>query len=432
MRIVIGKRHRYNEGTSQFGQITYVSLFILTVIVSFGKITEGLFPNTFSFELVQLLLCSTIFFRERTEIKRKWKMLFFSYIVITVFYYYYFSSEFHFDRVLIVKNIVLNIMQALSNLMLFFTFYTSSIDRKIESILRFIFSCQVITYILYIFLNSSDGVFPTTWGAKYIMQDGTGRFKGTFSEPVVMGFMLGISVFYILIKYDTWLKYPITGILMYIIFFECKAKFAVIALPIAIFIAIGGKYKFKYFWHIIIIAAFVGVIALSYYVRNNVIISLSFIGEYFGRNSSFFTRFFFIFTAMIKLVKYPLGTGFGLSYEYFSGMESLLDLGRTLGMDTSEVRSYIENQSGAFSSKDSFSMIVSSFGFVGIILYLGIIKRLITMKVYRRHLVRGLIVFILLESTVTVNILHFPYILYGIFCIMLINSMKVNNKLFLP
>ena len=429
MKLVIGKRYHNNEIRPYFRQVTYISLFILTVMVSFGSITQELFPNTFSLELVQLLLCLIIFIHERVRIERKWKIVFVLYVVITAFYFVHFSKDFHFARTQILKNIVLNIMQALSDFMLFFTFFNCTIDKKIESILGFIFSCQVITYFMYIFLNSSDGIFPTTWGAKYIMQDGTGRFKGTFSEPVVMGFMLGISIFYVLIKFNTWIKYPVTGILIYILFFECKAKFAVIALPLAIFVALGGKYKFRHFWNFIIAAAFVGIIILSYYVRNNVDISLSFIGEHFGRNSSFFTRFFFIFTAMIKLVKYPIGTGFGLNYEYFYGMDSLLDLGRSLGMDTSEVRSYIENQSGAFSSKDSFSMIISSFGIVGIIICLMIIKKLLTMKVIKRHLIRGLVVFIIFEAVITVNVLQFPYVLYTIYCIMLINTMRVDNNL---
>lgn len=302
---------------------------------------------------------------------------------------------------------------------------------------------ELIAYVIYINTRTINYVWSSE--IQYsILQDWTGRFSGTFSEPVNMGFYLGLMVFVVLLSFNNWVKYPLLAFLVYIIYFSCKAKLTLVALPAAflfvIFIIRNVKIKedSRTLIYIFIIIAAI-LLSVGYIFPNSV---LNFVGKIStitsasnfvtgNRNvsDSFSTRFFFMLAAARNLLIYPFGSGYGMNYEYFgAAFQDLKGLFYKNGISVWELSSYTSEAAAAgMGAKDTYSYVACAYGLPGLYILLKEFSKAANRTYSSNLLCRSLVTFVFFEAVLSANIFSTTYLPYIILVYLVLNEYTINE-----
>lgn len=410
-------------------KIVYFIMYMIFFIGFFDVFLEMYFRSV-TIAILMLMLSIMLFLTERAKINQTWLALFAFGCIITVCFYLLFSDDFHYDMITSLKNTVIIAVNALRNTLLLSFFWRKKIDKVIARMVQLFFVMESAMYVLYLYFLKRGGAAERVFLENRMLRDWTNRFHGTFSEPAIMGFYLGIMFFLVLIYMNSKWKYMIAGAIVYVLYFACKAKFALIAFPIAIIVAVLTEKKFIKGLGIVFTISMVGCLfLLSLLALNNPKSIFNFIVSNFGDNASFGDRFYFLVVSLRSIIVYPFGTGYGLNYEYYyRSVHDLVPLMKRVVLDASEIitATAIGSQFG-MNGKETVSHLICIYGIPGIILYLKYIGHLINLKVKHKGLIRGLIVFVFVESIVTIDIFMGYCIPLVLIVIMTINTCRIQN-----
>ena len=272
------------------------------------------------------------------------------------------------------------------NFFYIFILYVEYSDLDFDFNIKFIFIFQLIV----------EGISFIRYINTYTVH----RFHGTFPEPVVMGFWCGVCFFIVLLQFESKWKYIIALFLIYILYFHCKAKFALLAFPLAIFFALFYRITVSKRQNILLVLIFIVIIGLYALNSTYIIIKyLTFIKNHIEINATntFVTRFFYLLEALQNLFINPFGVGFGLEYElYYPYFQPYIEIANNVGVDTSEISQYINPNT--IIEKESISIISGHFGMVGILIYLAYFLKIRRQICKRKFLVNALMLYVFFES----------------------------------
>lgn len=372
----------------------------------------GLIPFPFSV-LINTFLCFLLFYNNKAlhkHLNKKfiyWLLFSFAITFITFFYLIQKGLNYELDKNM--KSIVVNFYNIFFTIFLYIEFGECEFNTKIKRLFILQLCIELLSFMFYI--NT-----PTTH-----------RFKGTFVEPVVMGFWLGIAIFILLLNFRTKIKYILVFILIYILYFFCKAKFAMIALPLALVFAFTyklkkGKYEriillFIFLFFLLFFSIFIDQITEIFFIQISKRIPLN-------ATNTFTTRFFYFFSALKNTFLRPFGYGFGLEYEYYySFFEPYISLANKFHLDTSELMNYINPDT--IIEKESISVIVGHFGLIGFIIYLNSFFKIQARINKKKYLSNALLLFVFLESCIT---MHFYVNILFIYAKIALNPFLRNRE----
>lgn len=408
---------------NDLSNFTYVALGIMVLLSAFNGIVAYK-VGTFPVILLKAILCTLIFIVEKASLSKKVAIFFLSYVMITFIYFFIFNINAHYDSWYNFKNVIISMMDVYCVIALFLVFRNKLCGKPFIVIMGLLLGLETVFYFLYLKGYSFE--------SRYLLKDWTGRFKGTFSEPSKLGFLIGILIFTILILFKSKLRLIIVAGLVYVLFTACKSKFPLLAIPLSLFISIpigkridlnikGKKYLF---YSVVVILAVTYIIVALF--SPSVIFSA--IYNSVGSNMSFTTRFFFPVASARQFALFPFGTGYGNSLEYYvRQFENLAPLMEKCHLDISELKEY--SMSGpSMSANDTISYLTCSFGITGLLLYFSEIGKIIEQKYIRGNYVRGIVIFVLLESVFTKQIFAMDdAFIFVVFALCVINSCKKEN-----
>jgi hypothetical protein len=396
---------------------------IILLYITITGIFNGIILISLSISVLLIidgfLFLSFIFFNfsHKASANRTLVLFVVFYFFISVFFLIYFFENNNYGFLKLLRNVIVNAFYFIFYISLFKYAENLNLNRFRLNLLKFVIFLEAILFILYLLYNKKNGIVGKTIIQSIIFQDFSGRFQGTFSEPSILGFFLGtisLCVLYLDIKH----KYFISGLLIFILYYACGAKFALISLPFAFIISMTFYHikNIRYIYTFLVLSIVICIISLSYnsFVNN----FYFYIGKYITdkeTTGTFVTRFSFIFISIKKMFNLPVGTGWGMNYEYFrDGLLELIPIAKRHYLSTFEIEGYINNVN-FFASKETFSIITSSFGFIGLFFYIKYISLSID-KRYNKLIGNTLILFVFLQSMFSTSIIHmahFPFILYS-------------------
>jgi hypothetical protein len=319
----------------------------------------------------------------------------------------YFVNINHFG----INKLLLNVIATFFYIIYSFVLYGKSgnflLNRILKNIVSMSLFINIILFILYFLYNKKNGLLGKTPIQIIIFQDFQGRFQGSFSEPSILGWYLGCMALVVVLIYKSKLKYIVSLVCLYILYFACQAKFVLIGLPASLLINIFfSKLAIKdikpLIFFTMIIACFVAL-----FIDNIMAVVYSTIAKYveYQETGTFVTRFSFLLASFENIGKYPLGSGFGLNFEVFrDNMEKISNIGNHYGLYTEEIMGYLKN-SRNFGSKETVSLIISMFGFIGFYILIKHFLSLYTFKYNHAFICKSLLVFIFLEIVFSMNIM---------------------------
>lgn len=351
----------------------------------------------------------------------------------------YFEKN-HYGFTKLFNNSILSII-CFSNFYLLYKLFKNEFFTKSIS---FLFKLQVFIeigfFIYFVLYNKNNGLFGKSIIQIFLLQDFSGRFQGSFSEPSCLGLWLGAAIFIIFLLYRKFFSYLIGFIFIFALYNSCKAKFALIAFPISIIISVIF-YKIKYFstyrndiiklkfdYHIFLLFFFICI--FSFYWHQLTFSFYCFIANVFEKEGSgtYVTRFGFLLSSIKDICIYPLGHGIGMNYEAFqSVVTDIIPIANNAGLDTFELRGYKIDPNN-MGSKETFSMLASTFGFLGIYLYFMFFKNLLSNHYCHKFLSFSLIAFIFFETLITGNIISDSAFFILIFSKMALNTDRRHDK----
>ena len=363
----------------------YFIFFFFTIDYLFSIIP---FPLNIA---INTILCLLLFYNNKSiheHLSKKfmyWLLFTLAITFITLFYLICKGLNYGLDKN--IKSIIINFYNVFFTLFLYIEFGESKFNTKIKNLFIIQLGIELLAFIKYL-------QYPTIH-----------RFRGTFAEPVVMGFWLGIAIFILLLNFRAKIKYIFAIILIYILYFHCKAKFAMIAFPIALLVAFSYKLKKNKYFRIISIG-FVLLLLLIYSIYSEQIIALFFrqISKHvpLDATNTFTTRFFYLLTSLKNTFIRPFGYGFGLEYEYYSPyFESYISLANYFKLDTSELVNYVNPDT--IIEKESISVIIGHFGLVGLIIYIYNFVKVQESINKKKYLANALLLFVFIESCITMH-----------------------------
>lgn len=371
--------------------------------------------------------------------KQEILFVFFYLFVTSVSLVLYFDNN-HYGFIKLFKNSVLTTVSFCN----FYLLYKIFKDECFTKPVSFLFRLQVLIelgfFIYFVLYNKNNGLLGKSIVQIFLLQDFTGRFQGSFSEPSDLGFWLGAAIFIIFLLYRKVFSYLIGFIFIFALYNSCKAKFALIAFPISI-IASLFSYKVNYSstyknaiiqqkvdYNIFLIFFFICL--LSLYWEQKTSSFYHFIAKIFEKEGSgtYVTRFGFFLSSIKDICSYPLGSGLGMNYEFFqSVITDVVPIAADSRLETWELRGYRLNPNN-MGSKETFSLIASSFGFLGLYLYFMYFKNLISNRYIHKFFSFSLICFIFFESLITKNIIQSSAFFILVFSKMALNTDKRREK----
>ena len=411
----------------------YPYFVLLWFVVSgmFNGISTIFFGSAKFVSVGTVLVFGLFCLSSKTRLFTKKEIIFASfYLFLTGVVLIIYSNNNHYGLVKLIKNMVLTIIMLFDFVILYKEFY----DYQFNSIIKRIFTFQILLelglYILFVLFNKNNGMLGKSVIQIFVFQDWSGRFQGTFSEPSLLGVWLGAAAFISFFIYKNKIcKLFLFCICVYILFTACKAKFALIALPFALILSCFRKLSLRQSnkMGLAFICFFTCVVALFFQsVVYSFFTLLKKTIEVDG-SATYVTRFGFLFASIEDACLYPLGRGIGLNYEVFQNLfSSIIPIVDKIGLDTFELKSYAKNPNN-MGSKDTFSFLLSQFGFLGIYVYFDFFKTLLSKKYIYQFFSLGLIFFLLLESIVTTNMFTFPVFFIFLFTKILLNSIAKEN-----
>lgn len=399
--------------------------------VVFSGLFNGIFTLVFGASLtiiintcfsVGLFLCSSRLKKyTRTEI-----LFVVFYIALSFCFLLFYFERNHYGILKLLKNSILTFL-SFFNIAIFFRYFK---DFQLTGYLKKLFSMQLLIeiffYLLFILYNKNDGMFARSNVQIFILQDWTGRFQGTFSEPSVLGMWLGTATLITLMIYKK-IGRILAILLVCILYTACGAKFALIALPVSLIMALFYKfYNHSYNKYLLLAVCFMFALIGLWFDRFVFIFFEMLRGLLNDTSVTYSTRFGFIFSTIDNIFMFPLGQGFGMNYEYYQNLiYEVAPIANKAGFDTWEILSYATNPNN-LGPKDTFSMITSSFGLIGLFLYLNYILNFFSLKCKQKYFVVSLVCFILIESVVSANIFSSSGLVFILFARMAINTNRIT------
>jgi hypothetical protein len=301
-------------------------------------------------------------------------------------------------------------------------------DKFKKTLLLFIILLEVILFCFYILYNKKNGLLGHSMVQMVIFQDyGSGRFQGSFSEPSYLGMCLGVTALLVLLIFRSKIRYLTAFVLVFILYYACRAKFAIISLPIAFFVGIccSKLPRINYIYPYLLLLFIFCIIAFFY--KETIDKLYFFISQLESKKEStgtYVTRFAFLFISAKELFHYPLGTGIGLNFEYFrEGIKDAIITANRYNLYTSEIEGYLFD-SRNFGSKETLSIIISSFGIIGLFFYVKHFLFYLGQKYKNQIICNVLISFILLQSIFTASILSSVSIVFILYTRMALYEFK--------
>ena len=380
---------------------------------------------------VDTLLCTSLFLLRNKSIKFTTKhVLFFSgFLLLTLLSLVYYSNNSHYGFQKLLNNVILTCVSYVNLFIVFFTFDLHPFTKTIARLFKFQIFLTLIFYVFYILFNKQSGILKHSFIQIFILQDWTGRFQGTFAEPGYLGFWLGSAAFISLLVFRKRLGYPLSILLLFILYTACKAKFALIAVPLAL---VCSSLPIKYFfskYHVSLFFRFFCICVFSLFwdsfTQNFFEIISHFIPS--DGSSTYVTRFSFLLTSIKDICMFPFGHGFGLNYEVFHPiLTDIIPRADSVGLETEELRGYFSNPNN-MGSKETFSLFATSCGFIGIAVYFLYFKKLLCFHYHKSFFSVALILFCFVESFFTGNVTGDAYFFMLLFIKMALNSNEIRG-----
>lgn len=374
-----------------------------------------------------LLALGLIFFNANTRRISYKQICFFSfYYFLTCISLLLHINNNHYGFQKLMNNVILTSISYLNLFILYKTFEKRYFTKGIKKLFKIQILLNIILFIFYLLFNKKTGIIGHSIIQIFIFQDFNGRFQGTFAEPGYLGFWLGASAFISLLVFERKQGFSLFILLLFILYTSCKAKFALIAIPIAILFSLFHFRIFFSKYNLNLILLFIIICLCSLFWLFVTEKFFYFLSQYISKDgsSTFVTRFSFLFTSFKDICLYPIGHGFGLNYEIFQPvLLDIIPIADKLGLETSELVGYMTDPNN-MGSKETFSLISTSCGFFGIAIYFLYFKHLLCIKYYKNFIATSLILFCLIESVITGNIFYDPYFFLLLFIKMALNSNK--------
>lgn len=401
-------------------------LFYITLIGLFNGVTLLFLSVPVQLSINIILLFFLICFDRSILIFTYKEILFITFYLfftILVTLCYFTHNTYGFDKLL--KNVILSII----NILELYLFYKHFKSKKIIYGYKLIFIFQILIQIVFLLLfifRKKLGI-PLIRG--FILQDWSGRFQGSFSEPSCLGLWLGAMTFCLLMLKKTKIKYCFAIICLYILYSFCKAKFALLAVPLALVISpmrkinLSKKNNYELFFCCVIISVvcvfYDSLLKLFFYL-----ISCLFDKE---GSATYVTRFLFILSSIQNANLFPIGRGVGLNYEiYQQGLYEVISVANSYDLETWELLGY-RNNPNCLGDKSTFSYILSNFGYLGLFVFLTFIKSQIQ-KHKDNFFAICLILFLFFESVFSGNMISFSAFPVIIFSKMALNTIYDSKE----
>lgn len=355
-------------------------------------------------------------------------IVFYMFITLSSLLLFFRYNHYGFEKLL--KNVILTWLTLLDYFILYINFRDTSFSKGIVRIFLVQIFVECFLFFLYILYNKNSGLISQSYIQGFIFQDFVGRFQGSFSEPSFLGFWLGCVICVLSLIFRRKIKYVSAALLIVILYWACKAKFALLAFPGAIICAVCVPRRFFSKYNLEIFFSLICFCLLSLFWKN---VSESFficLSHLIPRKASatYVTRFAFLLSSLQNICFYPIGHGFGLNYEVFQNIfTDIAPIAKNVNLEIFELLSYRLDPNN-MGSKDTLSLIISSCGFLGIILYLQYFKKLLCDKYRYPFASLTLILFIFFESIITGNIFSNSSFFIVLFAKMALNSNKIEDK----
>jgi hypothetical protein len=406
------------------------SLFYLTLTGIFNGVVSLLLSVTTKFCIDVSLLFVFLICNVRSQIKiNKTLLYFFSfYLSLTVFFLLFYTVNNNYGFMKLIKNVILTTFYLIFYIILFIYSDGKNLDGFKKGLFVLIVLLEIVLFVFYVLYNKNNGLLGNSPLQIVIFQDyGEGRFQGSFSEPSYLGMCLGVTALLVLLISKSRIRYLVGFVLVFILYYACRAKFAMVSLPLAFLAGICCLKlpRINYIYPYLLLLFSLCFIALFY--EDFVNKMFYFISQLEGKKEStgtYVTRSAFLFTSIKELFYYPIGMGMGLNFEYFrEGMQKIIVTANRYNLYTSEIRGYLFD-SDNFGSKETLSVIISSFGITGLLFYIKNFSFYLGKKYKNQVICNILIFFIFLQSVLTTSIVSSVNIIFILYAKMALHEHK--------
>jgi hypothetical protein len=394
-----------NGKKSAFLKLQYFLIFLFYLLALYNAIYKIFFHDTVYDNLIDLsiplIIAAIMLFRGiRLKLPKIYLLALLAYMVLSILFAIvldrYFLAE------IVIKNLILTLMTVVDFYLFLNSFYLENQDIN-RTITKWVISgimFMVLFFVFYlVFRNSS---FKYVAYAYDIVQDVQGRFQGPFSEPSIAGFFC-ISLAFLALQYLKRMRKTIAIFLVIVLYVFIKAKMAVVALPISIILAVCIKnLRINKLHVILLLNALVFIFILVLPVVNSEILNLISTMEY-EQQGTFVTRWVTMETSFKHLLYYPIGTGFGVDISSMMPiLKDYYEKNYSPYIYFDEIKKGFESYFG-FGSKDTLSFAMTSFGFLGLNIFLSLFIDLIK-KQRRDVLLTSFTLFMFISFSTYINI----------------------------
>jgi hypothetical protein len=332
-------------------------------------------------------------------------------------------------------DIVKLLLQTIVSAFVFFSFFITynALTKSIVSENDFFVERSIKLIGIFFFLNLLTALYV---GILYLnghqVIDFNGRFlfvspislrvNGFFTEPSYLGFYCGFFGILVYSVFRNWKSLAISVFSLVLLTFVIGAKFAYIAFILAIFLAYplskvsSSHIRFLLYFSLITIYA---VASANYdsYLMNKYISMLDYEDQ-----GSFVTRIGYVSSSLRFITTHPLGQGFGGwingSLPYMKDVISFTN-GLRNGELIEEIATGVD-----FLPKESFSMMIFMFGWLGAVLIIESAMKMISIAA-KDPVKIALILFFYISLIVYINFMAVPIVLP--FFIVLIKSLHYKR-----
>lgn len=400
-----------------------------------AKLCNGKGQIVITFILLVILLVTQIKFK--LCVNYKWIIYYlFMLFLSSIYLLYSLTTTSNFSRNKIISNYIISNIELIMYVVICILIY----KRYIHSYAFYsaIKKLVLISTLFELFLLCIYIQFNDYLSSIICVVSMDGRFKGSFSEPSVLGFFWGLGIILVPYIYKKWWAFAISTIQTWALYTYCGAKFAILALPISLIIAylllkIKTTYHLQNFVVIIFLLVMFIISVANFNITNIFAKFLSSVHD-FNFVESFSTRFSFIIATIKNLYNYPFGVGVGNNLIYFQNeFQEINSVLIDYGIDNFEIPLYL-NTGSNFYTKETFSYIGSAFGYIGIAIYLKLYFKLCKYSKGVKfkncsYLKITVITFVMLESIFTINVFQtaiLPFLL-SVYTIIISKEQLVIN-----
>jgi hypothetical protein len=282
-------------------------------------------------------------------------------------------------------------------------------DRALDAVARFgvfyVFGCLLIGSVIGLYYI--NGGAPIVVGGKFFFISPISfRVSATFAEPSYLGFYMGFCALHFHARHSGKYSVAFLCVVAIVIYLVVGAKFAIIALPLALSLSPLVR---KVSPNTVRIVLYTFVLCLFVAISSG-------LDEYFYRDvfsridyddqQTFVTRFSYIFSSFRHLVGYPLGTGFGgWIFSLPPNMADAVEM--TRGLANEEIAEHLTTGFN-FAPKDSTSLLVLIAGWVGVICFVEGFVTLLRHGCKGRQNRVALIIYIALSIAIYINAIAVP------------------------